>query len=157
MDGSSPSPTASPTKAPVVVLVPTAPPSQSPTATPTRAPALGSIPGTVTDEEGNPLPGAVIEIVDENGDPVELVTTGPGGTYDLTVPPGDYCLKETNPAGYTNDISDQDSTPDGDAGDPDTAVDNKICLTRMVRMIPVMTSWMEAAYRQPHHPPRLLL
>ncbi len=104
----SKSPVPPPTGAPV--SAPAALPTRSPTAAaavPTDAPVElpGSISGTVKDDNGTTLPGATIQLLDENGDVIRTVTTGTDGFYEFTdLPPGEYKIREINPPGYPNDV-----------------------------------------------------
>ena len=47
----------------------------------------------------------------------------------MNLEPGDYIVREINPPDYPDDISDQDEMPDGDAGDTDSTVDNRIVVS----------------------------
>ena len=93
-------------------------------------PALGAITGTVWEDTNNdgvgdtPIGGVVLELLDEFGDPIDGNPNTPGiqpvttvtnsnGTYSFTnVPPGNYFVRETQPAGYG-------SVSDKDGGNPD--------------------------------------
>ena len=57
---------------------------------------------TLVESSGGPgLPGVSIELLTAIGTPTGLTaTTGAGGVYQLDVPPGDYRLQVTLPAGY---------------------------------------------------------
>ena len=71
-----------------------------------------------TDGDGNP-----------DGAAIDSTTTAADGSYTFDdVPPGNYVVVETQPAGLV-DVSDQDTTPDGDAFDGDTTVDNQVAVT----------------------------
>ena len=116
-------PTDSPTKAPVA---PTTSPTRSPTISNTAA-ISGYVKNTL--EEG--LPAAVVELLDASGTTV-IETTNPdsNGFYEfVNLEPGDYIVREINPPDYPDDISDQDEMPDGDAGDTDSTVDNRIVVS----------------------------
>ncbi|KAI2514176.1 protein of unknown function DUF11 [Fragilaria crotonensis] len=90
----------------------------------------GSISGSVKDDNGNPIPGVTVALVDNNGITVDTATTNAGGGYVFNeVEPGQYTVVETQPAGYPNSVSDYDEDADGDAGDVDKVVDNKISVT----------------------------
>ncbi|KAI2514320.1 oxidoreductase [Fragilaria crotonensis] len=90
----------------------------------------GSISGSVKDDNGNPIPGVTVALVDNNGITVDTATTNAGGGYVFNeVEPGQYTVVETQPAGYPNSVSDYDEDPDGDAEDVDKTVDNKINVT----------------------------
>ena len=53
------------------------------------------------------------------------------GSYTFSnLLPGDYVVVQTNAAGYV-DVADQDTTPDGDLTDGDTAVDSHLDLPRL--------------------------
>ncbi|NEQ73048.1 MAG: carboxypeptidase regulatory-like domain-containing protein, partial [Okeania sp. SIO2C9] len=61
----------------------------------------GSISGTVTNENGDPIPGVTINLLDSNGDPVLengnpiTTTTDNNGDYIFTdVEPGEYQVQE---------------------------------------------------------------
>ena len=87
-------------------------------------------PGNVSDDQGNPLSGVTIELQAPDGTVIDTTTTDGSGNYIFAdVEPGDYNVVETNPAGFPGNISDQDSTPDGDAADSDTTVDNVVGVT----------------------------
>ncbi|MBX2845372.1 MAG: carboxypeptidase regulatory-like domain-containing protein, partial [Saprospiraceae bacterium] len=84
------------------------------------APEPAAVSGIVVDDQGNPVAGATVTLqnpdgstaVDLNGNPITVVT-GADGTYNFTdIPPGDYNLVKTNPAGYSSDSS-ADNTDDG--------------------------------------------
>ena len=100
----------------------------------------GAITGNVTADtngDGNadlPLEDVVLELLDENGDPVLddngdpiTTTTDANGDYSFTdVPPGDYQVAEQQPEGY----ADQSEVDGGDDGDnPDNGVINNIPVT----------------------------
>ncbi|NES68259.1 MAG: DUF11 domain-containing protein, partial [Okeania sp. SIO2D1] len=87
----------------------------------------GSISGTVTDDDDNPLENVPIELFDEDGNSVGTTTTGPDGTYSFTdVEPGNYNVVETNLPGY-QDVSEVDGGDDGD--NPDNGFVNNIPVT----------------------------
>ncbi|WP_287308981.1 MULTISPECIES: SdrD B-like domain-containing protein, partial [unclassified Okeania] len=95
----------------------------------------GSISGTVTEDTNNdgtgdnPLADVTVTLVDDQGNPVATTTTGTDGSYTFTdVEPGDYQVVQTNLPDY-QDVSDQDTTPDGDAADNNTTVDNIVGVT----------------------------
>ncbi|NEQ73047.1 MAG: hypothetical protein F6K23_08130, partial [Okeania sp. SIO2C9] len=95
-----------------------------------------SISGTVTNENGDPIPGVTINLLDSNGDPVLengnpiTTTTDNNGDYIFTdVEPGEYQVQEINSPDFPNDISDQDNSDDGDPTDSDTTVDNIVGVT----------------------------
>ncbi|WP_161565117.1 SdrD B-like domain-containing protein, partial [Okeania hirsuta] len=96
---------------------------------------VGSISGTVTEDTNNngtgdnPLADVTVTLVDDQGNPVATTTTGTDGSYTFTdVEPGDYQVVQTNLPDY-QDVSDQDTTPDGDAADNNTTVDNIVGVT----------------------------
>ncbi|KAI2514321.1 protein of unknown function DUF11 [Fragilaria crotonensis] len=90
----------------------------------------GSISGTVKDDEGKPLAGVEIELQKPDGTVVATTTSGTNGVYTFPgVEPGSYVVVEKNPAGYPGDVSDYDTTPDGDAGEGVVNADNKIPVT----------------------------
>jgi len=95
----------------------------------------GSIWGDVTEDTNNdgsgdtPIEGVTITLKDDAGNVVATAVTDVDGKYDfLDLEPGNYTVEQTQPAGY-DDLSDQDGSPDGDAGDSDTTVDNSISVT----------------------------
>ncbi|WP_281846996.1 carboxypeptidase regulatory-like domain-containing protein, partial [Olleya namhaensis] len=75
---------------------------------------LGSVSGTIVDENGDPVSGVVVTLDDGDAATVDpTVTTGVDGTYEFTdVPAGDYTIVETVPA--NTDVVDGDTTDDGD-------------------------------------------
>jgi len=96
---------------------------------------LTSIWGDVTEDlngDGTgdqPISGVTITLKDASGNVIDTKITDADGKYDFTgLPAGDYTVEQSQPAGY-NDVSDQDESPDGDAGDSDTTVDNSIAVT----------------------------
>lgn len=48
--------------------------------------------GIITDKDGNPVAGALVKILDENGVEVAQVKTDENGYYQFNIPPGDYEL-----------------------------------------------------------------
>lgn len=62
----------------------------------------GTVGGTVTDDAGDPVPGATIT-VDGPGGPVTLTTDGAGGYFVDGLAPGDWTITLTVPDGYTAD------------------------------------------------------
>ena len=112
-------PTGSPTKAPV-----------APTSSPTRSPTISNtaaISGSVTNTSGEGLPASVVELLDSSGTVIETTNPDSNGFYEfVNLEPGDYIVREINDPDYPIDISDQDEMPDGDAGDSDSTVDNRI-------------------------------
>ena len=96
---------------------------------------LTSIWGDVTedvDDDGTgdlPIAGVTIRLLDSNGGVLETTMTDADGKYDFVgLPAGDYMIQQIQPTGFA-DVSDQDESPDGDAGDSDTSVDNLITVT----------------------------
>ena len=64
-----------------------------------------------------------------DGAAIDTTTTGNDGSYSFTdVAAGDYVVVEVTPTGLT-DVSDQDTTPDGDSFDDDTSVDDQIAVS----------------------------
>ncbi len=105
----------------------------------------GNITGTVTeDTDGDgagdtPQAGVTVTLYEDSnsngqfdaGEPQvgAPATTAADGSYSFTnVPAGDYVVVEDTPAGLS-DVSDQDSTPDGDPFDGDTTVDDQVAVT----------------------------
>jgi uncharacterized surface anchored protein len=87
----------------------------------------GSISGTVTDDQGEPLGGVEIQLQKPGGSVVATTLTGSNGAYTFPeVEPDTYVLVEKNPPGYPGDVSDYDTKPDGDAGEDVVNADNKI-------------------------------
>ena len=122
------SPTASPTLFPTVS--PTAFPTASPTSSPTELLRNAAISGIVRDDEGKPLAGAIIVLLDESGSVINAATTSKDGTYLFEdLPAGEYTVRETNPVLYPLNVDDYDFDPDGDVADSDRTVDNKIAVT----------------------------
>jgi hypothetical protein len=108
------------TKEPAIPDATPAPSSSAVEATPSpsAAPLLGAIAGMVRDDEGTPLAGAIIELLDSNDSVVDTVTTTSDGTYlfeDLEA--GQYTVLETNPGSHPLDVDDFDLDEDGDATD----------------------------------------
>jgi protocatechuate 3,4-dioxygenase beta subunit len=61
---------------------------------------------------------------------VKTTATDANGAYSFSgVEPGNYTVKETNPAGYPLDVSDYDTSNDGDVSDTNKVVDNLIGVT----------------------------
>ena len=97
--------------------------------------ALTSIWGDVTEDlDGDglgdaPIAGVTITLKDAAGVVLQTAVTDADGKYDFVgLPAGDYIVEETQPVNF-RDVSDQDESPDGDAGDSDTAIDNSITVT----------------------------
>jgi uncharacterized surface anchored protein len=90
----------------------------------------GSISGSVKDDDGLPLIAIPLLLKAPDGSVVATTTTDSNGEYIFAdVEPGNYTIVETNNPSYPVDISDNDSSPDGDAGDAVTTVDNSIGVT----------------------------
>ena len=97
---------------------------------------LGSITGWVAvDTNGSsfgntPLPGVVLTLLDSAGDVIATTTSSATGGYSFNqLPPGNYTVIQTQPAGY-NSVKDRDNLT-GEYGDPDPqdsddSVDNAI-------------------------------
>ncbi|GAB6937839.1 hypothetical protein JCM11754A_13630 [Isoptericola variabilis] len=62
--------------------------------------ALGAVGGTVTDDAGDPVPGATVTVEGPDGR-VTLTTDDAGGYFLGDLPPGDYTIVLTVPDGYT--------------------------------------------------------
>ena len=90
---------------------------------------LGSVSGTVVDENGDPVSGVVVTLDDGDVATVDpTVTTGVDGTYEFTdVPVGDYTIVETIPA--NTDVVDGDTTDDGDTVANTDTTDGSIPVT----------------------------
>ena len=100
--------------------------------------ATSDITGVVTDKNGDPVPGATVELLDKDGNPVLdkdgdpiVAYTDENGNYILEdVPDGEYQIKITAP--YNNDGEDLDTktvTPvktQGGIVSPDTNSDGKL-------------------------------
>ena len=85
----------------------------------------GQITGSVTDDNGKPIPGTPIALKDSNGDVVMTKTTDSNGKYVFNnLEPGDYTIVESNLPNYPGDLSDYDTAPDNDPADSDKATDN---------------------------------
>ena len=131
-------PTGSPTKAPV-----------APTNSPTRSPTISNtaaISGTVKNTSNVGLPAAVVELLDSSGNVIETTNPDSNGFYEfVNLEPGDYIVREINPSDYPIDISDQDEDPDGDAGDTDSTVDNRIVVTLTPGEVDEENNFVDAA------------
>jgi len=87
----------------------------------------GAISGKVSSDDGSPLPGTVVKLLNSNSTVIATMMTKADGTYMFTeVVPGIYTVQETNRADHPRDVSDQDQSNDGDTFDTNTVVDNKI-------------------------------
>jgi len=104
-----PPPTPTPTPTPTFTPTPTVTPT--PTATPT--PSVGVVTGLVwedrnangqADEGEVGLAGADVALWQGTTEVVST-TVGGSGVYSFTVPPGDYDVRETDPAGYYSSTS----------------------------------------------------
>jgi len=93
-----------------------------------ESPDPGSVSGTVTDVDGNPIGGVTLTL--DDGDPATMdmtTTSNPDGTYEFpVVPAGIYTIVEEQPADYTS-VSDEDSSPeDPSIGDNDGITNDEI-------------------------------
>ncbi|MFC6146225.1 SdrD B-like domain-containing protein [Corynebacterium nasicanis] len=63
---------------------------------------VGAVSGTIWDRgTGNPLAGVTVTLLNELGEAVGTVTTGPDGTYSFgNVPAGNYTIEVAQPAGW---------------------------------------------------------
>jgi SdrD B-like domain len=78
----------------------------------------GVISGDLTDDDGMPLQGVTIKLLDDKDVVIATTMTNANGDYlFMDIPPGDYTVEETNPADDPTNISDDDETPDGDTAD----------------------------------------
>ena len=99
-----------------------------------ESPQPGAIVGTVKDTNDSGLVGAELHLLDSNGDPVNdsignpiTTITDQNGNYSFNnVIPGDYQVREIQPASYSN-ISEVDGGTDGD--NPDNNIVNNIPVT----------------------------
>lgn len=81
----------------------------------------GVISGDVTDDDGMPLQGVTVKLLDANDVVIATTTTDSDGDYEfMGLFAGTYTVKETNPADHSTNISDEDKSPDGDAADNNT-------------------------------------
>jgi hypothetical protein len=86
--------------------------------------------GSVTDDDGKPIKNVPLVLQTPTGEVVATTTTNDLGEYVFTnIPPGDYNIVESELPLYPVDVSDYDTTPDGDVPDADTTVDNFIGVT----------------------------
>ena len=86
-----------------VAQEPTAPPEPTPT-TPADEPASGVPVGGSLNNAGERLPGVTVRALDASGNPVAETTSGEGGRWELTLPPGTYTFEvdtETLPEGVS--------------------------------------------------------
>jgi protocatechuate 3,4-dioxygenase beta subunit len=68
----------------------------------TAGATFGNVSGKVTDTNGNPVSGSIVNLVDPNGNVKYVATTDANGDYSITgVIPGDYTLSLTKP-GFSN-------------------------------------------------------
>lgn len=96
-----------------------------------------SIIGTVKDDNGNPLSEVPFQLskMNPDGSYTAFLTTKTDskGAYSFDdLEPGDYRVVETNLDAYLKNVSDNNTTNDGDPTDTKTAVDNTIG----VRLVP---------------------
>jgi hypothetical protein len=69
-------------------------------------------------------------LLKNNTDAIATTKTNVNGFYSFSnVEPGDYSVIEINPTKFPSSLSDKDNSPDGDAGDSDTVVDDTIHVT----------------------------
>jgi hypothetical protein len=102
---------------------PTPAPTPKPTSTPTPKPTLAprsTISGNVSASNGTPLSGSELTLKNSSGN-----------------------------AGYPVDVSDQDATPDGDAGDTDTTVENTIAVTLVPGEVDTGNNFVDNLIRHP--------
>jgi len=73
--------------------------------TPVTVPTTGTVEGTVYDSDGNPVEGATVELLDEDGNVVDTKTTDSNGRYGFeNVGFGNYAIKVTK-TGYEDTTS----------------------------------------------------
>jgi|GEM_PF-4098722 len=93
---------------------------------------VGDISGTVKDKDGNPVPGATVELLDKDGNPVldgngnpMVTTTDADGNYLFeNVPEGEYKVRVTPPDGSDPSTSDNITVQNGNAEGEDVSLDN---------------------------------
>jgi len=90
---------------------------------------VGSVSGTVLDDQGNPLVGVTLTLDDGDPGTVDpIATTQADGSYIFNdVADGEYLVVETDPAGYES-VSDSQSA-DGDTTPNTNTNDNSIPVT----------------------------
>jgi uncharacterized surface anchored protein len=90
----------------------------------------GSIFGSVKDDEGIALANVTVQLRDASDTIVRTTTTSGAGLYDFkNLEPGNYKVVEINPVGYDTNISDGDTSSDGDVDDLNLNPDNVILVT----------------------------
>jgi hypothetical protein len=93
----------------------------------------GLISGTVTDDNGNPIPGThdYIKMKDANDVAVLTATADSSGKYAFNnLEPGDYTILESNLPLYPGDLSNFDEIPESDESeDSNKTTENVIGVT----------------------------
>ncbi|QXP61455.1 carboxypeptidase regulatory-like domain-containing protein [Olleya sp. HaHaR_3_96] len=90
---------------------------------------VGTVSGTILDENGDPVSGIVVTLNDGNAGTVDpTATTDASGNYVFTnVPVGEYTVEQTTPANTT--VVDGDTTDDGDTVVNTDTTDSSIPVT----------------------------
>lgn len=98
---------------------------------------LGSVSGTITDDDGDPVGGVTISIDGPTGP--TTVTSGTDGTYRVgDLPPGTYDVSVTTPDGYTVDGPARLTVTITDSGD--VIIDQDFALTADPVVLPTPTT-----------------
>ena len=102
-------------------------PSASPVTPFPMLPLTGSTSGTVKDGGGVAIPKVPLVLTMPSGTVVATTSTNDVEAYlFINVPPGNYSVVEIGLTAYPVDISDVDTSIDGDVSDANTTVDNII-------------------------------
>ena len=105
-------------------------PSASPVTPFPTLPLTGSTSGTVKDGGGVAIPKVPLVLTMPSGTVVATTSTNDVEAYlFINVPPDNYSVVEIGLPAYPVDISDYDTSPDGDMSDANTTVDNIIGVT----------------------------
>jgi len=96
---------------------------------------LGAVSGFVLEDTNNddigdiPIEGVIVNLVDENGNVVDIDTTDAAGAYNFdNVLPGEYTVEEVDPNGFDS-VTDEDTSDDGDTTPNTDTNDNSIPVT----------------------------